>query len=124
MKANAYSSRDRIRDLYDITYIINNKFEELNPYVKSLIRSALEYKGLEQFDYITRQERDDLIDNDELESEFLEAFDRLGLIAKTSKPRVYHKAPVAVDWQGMIDKAAETCKTPENEGPSEEEALE
>ncbi len=33
MKANEYASRDKIRDLYDIVFLINEKYDVLNPYV-------------------------------------------------------------------------------------------
>lgn len=81
MKANAYASRDKIRDLYDVVFIVNHKKGEINPFVSEAIRTAMEQKGIEQFDYITSTQNDDLIDRDFLETEFLEAFDSLGLIA-------------------------------------------
>ena len=41
MKANAYSNRDKIRDLYDVSFICNYYFEELEKTTKkSSFRSA------------------------------------------------------------------------------------
>ena len=80
MKANAYAARDKLRDLYDLTYIVNNKIADLNPFVVDIIRSVVETKGMEQFDYLTRTQSDDLIDTDELADSFLQAYATLGLI--------------------------------------------
>jgi hypothetical protein len=44
------------------------------------MRSAVEYKGLEHFDYIIKDQHDDLIDNEKLSEDFLEMYDRLGLM--------------------------------------------
>ena len=81
MKINAYSGRDRIRDLYDLTFIFNNYNEKLAPQTVALLRGAVAYKGLAQFDYLVRSQPDELIDNDKLADAFLSMFDRLGLIA-------------------------------------------
>ncbi len=80
MKTNAYSSRDKIRDLYDLTFICNNYYEQLLPQTLTLLRSALEYKGVEQFDYIMKEQHDELIDENKLAESFLLMFDKLGLL--------------------------------------------
>jgi len=82
MKANAYTGRDKIRDLYDICFICNNYWEKLSIYVKSFIRVAVEYKGLEQFEYIIKDQKDELINNEKLEKKFLEMYDKLGLLSE------------------------------------------
>lgn len=86
MKANAYSGRDKIRDLYDICFICNHYWENLSEDVKSLIRVAVEYKGIEQFEYIVRDQKDELIDNKKLIDDFLKTYEKLGLLSEeTSK---------------------------------------
>jgi len=80
MKINAYSSRDKIRDLYDLTFICKNYYDNLSPQTISLLRSAIEYKGIEQFDYIMQDQADELIDEKQLAHDFLLMFDRLGLL--------------------------------------------
>ena len=80
-KASAYSQRDKIRDLFDLTFIANNFSEQLNPFVRSSLRSALEYKGLQQFDYVVKDQPDELIDIDVLAENFLKAFDNLGILS-------------------------------------------
>lgn len=80
-KIGAYSSRDKLRDLYDVTFICNNYWDELDKKTKSQIQNAIEYKGLEHFDYIVDTQSDPLIDNDKLANDFLNMFDKLGLIS-------------------------------------------
>ena len=80
MKCAAYAGRDKIRDLYDLTFICNHFFERLSPQTKALIRSAVEYKGIEQFDYLLQNQPDKLINAAKLAEDFLEMYDRLGLL--------------------------------------------
>lgn len=81
MKANAYASRDRIRDLYDLAFICNHHWDELSAPTKALVRATVEHKGIEQFDYLIQTQSDELIDKDKLAADFLEMFDRLDLLA-------------------------------------------
>ena len=80
MKVNAYMGRDKLRDLYDITFICNNYFDELQPEIKALLQNALMYKGMEHFDYIVSQQQDDLIDENRLAESFLKMFDKFDLL--------------------------------------------
>jgi predicted nucleotidyltransferase component of viral defense system len=80
MKVNAYAGRDKIRDLYDLAFIYNNFFEQLSTQTISLIRNAIEYKGVEHFDFLIKDQRDELINSDKLEGDFLQMYDRLGLL--------------------------------------------
>lgn len=64
-KAGAYAQRDKLRDLFDICYLVNNKYSDLDTTARNLIRSIVGHKGFEQFDYITREQSDDLIDNNQ-----------------------------------------------------------
>jgi predicted nucleotidyltransferase component of viral defense system len=80
MKVLAYLSRDRIRDLYDLTFICDRYYEELSPETAKMIRDAFEYKGLDQFDYLVRTQDDELIDKAKLEARFLEAYQKVGLM--------------------------------------------
>lgn len=79
MKVNAYTSRDKIRDLYDLTFICINYWNHLSPLVKNMVKNCVEFKGLEQFDYLINQQSDPLINNDKLAEDFLEMYDKLGL---------------------------------------------
>jgi len=80
MKSNAYSARDKLRDLFDLAFICNNYYDELNHVAKEVMRLAVENKGIEQFDYIIREQTDELIDIVKLEDSFLKMYDKLGLL--------------------------------------------
>jgi hypothetical protein len=80
MKINAYTNRDKIRDLYDVTFICKRFFDQLSLQTIALLRSAVEYKGIEQFDFLIKDQQDELIDNKKLAEDFLDMYDRLGLL--------------------------------------------
>lgn len=92
MKANAYMSRDKIRDLYDLTFICNNYFDKLSGTTKSMLQNAIEYKGIEQFDYITATQKDPLINNDELAEKFLQMYERLGLLMNEKERQIVERS--------------------------------
>lgn len=83
MKANAYSACDKIRDLYDLAFICNNYYEQLSEQTRFSIRDAVGYKGIEQFDYLVRQQSDELICTDKLVDAFHIMYDKLGLLYDT-----------------------------------------
>ena len=80
MKLNAFNHRDKIRDLYDITFIYINYRNVLNNSIIYMLRDAVAYKGLEQFDYLIRNQSDDLIDSNRLAEDFLTMYYDLGLL--------------------------------------------
>jgi len=80
MKVSAYAGRDKIRDLFDVTFICSNYFEQLSPQTVSLLRSTVEHKGLAQFDYVMRTQPDELVDSSKLAEDFLNMYDKLGLL--------------------------------------------
>ena len=80
MKTGAYAGRDKIRDLYDVTFIFNNYYDRLSPQTISLLRNTVDYKGIAQFDYVVKNQPDVLIDSDKLADDFLKMFDLLGLL--------------------------------------------
>ncbi len=82
MKASAYSARDRIRDLYDLSFICNSYFDSLSDTAKKVAQIAVSYKGVEQFDYVISQQTDYLIDKDELATEFLSMCDKLDVLTE------------------------------------------
>jgi predicted nucleotidyltransferase component of viral defense system len=79
MKTKAYMGRDQIRDLYDLAFICNHYYDQLSAVTLSALRNAIEYKGIEQFDYIVKEQHDDLIDEGKLAEDFLAMYDKLGL---------------------------------------------
>ena len=80
MKAGAYSQRDRIRDLNDLTFIWKNYREQLSRQTIALLRTNFTHKGIDQFDYLIHNQQDELIDKKKLADEFLELLDGLGLL--------------------------------------------
>ena len=80
LKLSAYIGRDKIRDLYDITFIACRYWEDLNFDCKSSLANALLVKGLEHFDYIIREQHDDLIDTEKLAGDFLDMLDKVGIL--------------------------------------------
>jgi len=88
MKANAYAGRDKIRDLYDVIFICKRYFDQLSPQTKAFLRGALEYKGIGQFDYIIKDQQDDLIDSKKLMADFLEVYEQLGLLYSEEESRM------------------------------------
>ncbi len=69
------------RDLYDLSFICNRYWNVLSEISIAVVRNAVGHKGIEQFDYVIKYQNDDVIDKDKLESDFLELYDRLGLLA-------------------------------------------
>lgn len=80
MKIYAYTNRDKIRDLYDVTFIFSNYHDCLSSQTLALLRGAVEYKGVEQFDYVIQNQQDELIDSNKLSEDFLNMYDGLGLL--------------------------------------------
>jgi predicted nucleotidyltransferase component of viral defense system len=88
MKVNAYIGRDKLRDLYDLSFICKRYWDTLPAALKIVIRNAIEHKGIEQFDYITREQQDDLIDKDKLADDFLTLYDKLGLLYDENEKKI------------------------------------
>ena len=80
MKLAAYSGRDKLRDIYDVTFICLNYWSSLSPLLRDMARSVLSYKELEYVNYILQEQSDELIDKDKLLSDFLTLLDKLGLV--------------------------------------------
>lgn len=80
MKLNAFNHRDKIRDLYDIVFLYTRYKNMLSDSLIFSLRDSVAYKGIEQFDYLIQNQQDDLINNDELEEQFLVMYYDLGLV--------------------------------------------
>ena len=78
-KGVAYGARERLRDLNDVAFMINNHAEQIHPETISAIRDAVAFKGIEQFDYLIETQHDELINTDVLAVEFLTMWEKLGL---------------------------------------------
>ena len=73
-------SRDKIRDLFDVSFIADKYYDQLSPDAKDMLAMALEYKDLGQFDYLIRTQSDPLIDPVQLKDRFLSTLDKVGLL--------------------------------------------
>lgn len=91
MKATAYSGRDKIRDVYDLSFICNNYYDKLSPQTIRTVKNVVGYKGIEHFDYIIRSQPDELIDTEKLVDSFLSTFDRLGLLIDVNEKEILEK---------------------------------
>lgn len=80
MKINAYTQRDKLRDLYDLTFIGLNHIDSLPNETIAQLKDALAFRGLEHFDYLTQTQTDELIDVKKLTEDFLTLWDKLGLL--------------------------------------------
>ncbi len=79
LKIATYGVRDKLRDLFDCSFIINNYYDELSFHTINSCISTFQHKGLEQLDYLIATQKDPLIDIDSLKESYLKACDRLGL---------------------------------------------
>ena len=91
LKAGAYQGRDKIRHLYDISFICNCYFDSLTEGTKNQIRDALSYKGFDNFDYITKTQPDPLIDQNKLAELYLNMYDKLGLLYTADEQKLIGK---------------------------------
>jgi hypothetical protein len=88
-KSTAYSARDRIRDLYDLSFICKRWWDVVSDSAKASIRNALQYKGLEQYDYIMQTQPDKYIDSKKLADDFVDMFDKLGLLYDKQEKKLF-----------------------------------
>ncbi len=80
MKSIAYQGRDKLRDLYDLSFICEKYVNALSRTTKLAIASALAYRGLDHFEYMVATQEDPLIDKDRLLDKYLKMHDSLGLL--------------------------------------------
>ena len=84
MKAIAYMGRDRVRDLYDLSFICNKYYDELSPQTVALIKESVGKKGIEQYDFVMQTDSDaaSMKNNDAVMDMFLNMFDKLDLLSE------------------------------------------
>ncbi len=76
-KLQAFMHRDKIRDMYDVAYIIVKYWNELNEFTKKSYINALNLKGLEHCQRMIDEQSDNLIRKEELDSKVLKVFDKI-----------------------------------------------
>lgn len=79
-KINAFNHRDKIRDLYDVSFIYIRYKGYLDSCILFMLRDTIGHKGIEQFDYLVRNQSDELIDNNTLLKMFMTMYYDLGLV--------------------------------------------
>lgn len=66
-----------------MTFLCTHCLDMLSESARDALSSALEYKDLNQFDYIVQTQRDDPIDPEVLDDKFLQSFSPLGHLGPT-----------------------------------------
>lgn len=87
-KLIAYTQREAIRDLYDICFIARTHSDSLSSDTETIFKLSLLYRGIEYFDEIINTQTDELINNDELATHFLEMFDKFGLLVTEEEKEI------------------------------------
>lgn len=85
MKCSAYASRDKIRDLYDLSFICCNYYNRLSEQTKNFIFDTISAKGVEQYDYLVNNQPDELISKEKLLEMFLTTIDKIGLMTDSKE---------------------------------------
>lgn len=81
MKVNAFTSRDKIRDLYDVVFIFLNYRGKLSADNISFLRNTLIHgKSIEYVDYLLKTQKEDFIDFNALLDGFMTMYHALGLV--------------------------------------------
>lgn len=107
MKSAAYQMRDKIRDLFDLSFIINNYYNDLDKSTILNVQQALAYKGLEQFDYLAETQQDELINKDDLADSFMNALDKLDLLVDSDVLKRHNTTFSPADPQNEEDSELE-----------------
>lgn len=100
LKIGAYGQRDKIRDLFDCSFIVNNYYDKLSFNTVNSYISTFQHKGLDQLDYLVETQADPLIDPNSLVESFLTANDKLGLLAPQGK--------MEISSRDIVDKSDST----------------
>lgn len=80
LKLTAYAGRDKIRDLYDLSFIIINCSDNLNITTVRSVINSLECKGSDYAEYLINTQEDHLIDGDVIIGMCLTMYSLLGLL--------------------------------------------
>lgn len=78
-KLNAFNQRDKIRDMFDVIFIVKNYWDDLSNKMKSMINDAFSYKGIDYYETLCETQTDELIDKIQLEEDFISIWDKVGL---------------------------------------------
>ena len=70
-KSNAFASRDKLRDLFDLVFIYKAYKDKLKEHTLLQLKNVFEYKDIEHVDYLINTNTDNLINTDKLASDYL-----------------------------------------------------
>lgn len=91
LKLNAFLSRDKIRDLFDLCFIAKNYSEQISDISELRLCDAFKYKGYDRISYIIDEQKDPLIDKEKLSDEVLNLFEKYSLLdEKEPKQKIKH----------------------------------
>lgn len=104
MKCSAYASRDKIRDLYDLSFICCNYYNRLSEQTKNFIFDTISAKGVEQYDYLVNNQPDELINKEKLLDLFLTAIEKIGLLTDNEEKNIIKEYKNEEDEKECIDE--------------------
>jgi len=81
-----------------------------------LLRSAFEHKGNEQFDYLVREQHDELINDKKLADDFLSMYDKLGLLYDENEKQILSLIAHNDDQRNVYGQDILRNNAPENGG--------
>ena len=88
IKALDYVSSNSIRDLYDLSFVINNYYDKLAVTTIEFVSDLMQYNDLELADYLLAVQHDELVAPEVLIQEFLKMHDKLGLLYSDNEKAV------------------------------------
>lgn len=78
LKCAAY--RDKVRDAYDLCFLVCKYYEDMDDVLKHTVRQALLGKKFSNLDYLMHNQPDELVVLRDLEDLYLTTWDKLGLL--------------------------------------------
>lgn len=79
MKGMALANRDKIRDIYDICFLIINYKEKIGCTAKNIIQGAFYSKSMADMEWIIDSQKDELINKEKLKDDLLKVYESLDL---------------------------------------------
>lgn len=80
LKLTAFSHRDKIRDLYDVLFLLKQYWGILPDSFKAQVINAFSYKGIDYVDYLIKTQSDELVLSNKLYSDYIDVLTMLGMM--------------------------------------------
>ena len=80
LKLTAFCSRDKIRDLYDVLFLLKQYWGIIPDSLKAQVINAYSYKGIDYVDYLIKTQSDELILSNKLYSDYIDVLSMLGMM--------------------------------------------